>query len=237
MIVLAVDSSAVAASAAIISDRKVLGEFYINTKLTHSQTLMPMIHDVLTCTQTDINSIDLFAISSGPGSFTGIRIGIASVKGLAFPLNKPCAGVSTLEAIAHNLGHMEGTVCAVMDARCGQVYNAVFSSDGKTLTRLTPDRAISIEKLAYECEKYSKPVFLAGDGAKLCYNDRRFKALGAVLPPEPLIYQRACGVAKAAETVVAAGKTVSSADLMPVYLRPAQAQRALKNKLSEGKKV
>ena len=233
---LAVDSSAVAASAAVVDDGKVLGEFYINTRLTHSQTLMPMINDVLTCTKTDISNIDLFAVSSGPGSFTGIRIGIASVKGLAFPLNKPCAGVSTLEAIAYNLEHMAGTICAVMDARCGQVYNAVFSSDGKWLTRLTPDRAISIEGLASECEKYSKPVFLAGDGAKLCYNDKRFKTLGTVLPPEPLIYQRACGVAKAAQTVIAQGKAVLPADLMPVYLRPAQAQRALKNKSSEEKR-
>ena len=237
MITLAVDSSAVAASAAVVNDGKILGEFYINTRLTHSQTLMPMIHDVLDCTKTDISNIDLFAVSSGPGSFTGIRIGIASVKGLAFPLNKPCAGVSTLEAIAYNLEHMAGTICAVMDARCGQVYNAVFSSDGKGLTRLTPDRAISIECLASECEKYSKPVFLAGDGAKLCYNNKRFKMLDAVLPPEPLIYQRACGVAKAAENIFAAGKTVSPANLVPVYLRPAQAQRALKNKLSEDEKT
>ncbi len=237
MMILAVDSSAVAASAAIVSSGKITGEFYINTRLTHSQTLMPMIHDLLVCTQTDIKGIDLFAVSSGPGSFTGIRIGIASVKGLAFPLGKPCAGVSTLEAIAYNLEHMEGTVCAVMDARCGQVYNAVFSADGKKLQRLTPDRAISVEELSRECEKYAKPIFLAGDGAKLCYNDIRFKALGAALPPEPLIYQRACSVAQAAEHAAAEGKTVPSADLMPVYLRPAQAQRALKNKLSEGKKL
>lgn len=236
MIILAVDSSAVAASAALVQDGKVIGEFYINTKLTHSQTLMPMIHDVLSCTQTDLNSVDLFAVSAGPGSFTGIRIGIASVKGLAMPKNKPCAGVSTLEAIAHNLDHLSGTVCAVMDARCGQVYNAVFLANGKYVERLTPDRAVSVENLAIECKNYKKPLFLVGDGAKLCYNNTGFKTLGAVLPPEPLIYQRACGVAKAAQTVFAQGKAVSPAGLLPVYLRPAQAQRALKKQNDGGEK-
>jgi tRNA threonylcarbamoyladenosine biosynthesis protein TsaB len=231
MRILAIDSSATAASAALVEDGKVLGEFYINTRLTHSQTLMPMINDVLSCTQSDLSSVDLFAVSAGPGSFTGIRIGVASIKGLAMVRNKPCVGVSTLEAMAFNLEHMEGTVCAVMDARCEQVYNAMFQVHDGRLERLTPDRALSIEALAKECENYQKPLFLVGDGAELCYNNQWFKNLNAILPSEPLIYQRACGVAKSALVVYEQGGSVTPAALMPIYLRLPQAERELKKRL------
>ncbi len=228
--ILAVDSSAVAASAALVKDGKTLGEFYCNNGLTHSQTLMPMIDGLLKCTRVPVEKVDLLAVSAGPGSFTGIRIGVASVKGLAMPGNKPCVGVSTLEAIAQNLSHLTGTACAVMDARCGQVYNAVFSLNGKSVERLTPDRAISIENLAEECKKYANPLFLVGDGAKLCYNKTGFEALGTLLPPEILLFQRAWGVARAAEAAYRRGEAVSPAALMPIYLRPAQAERSLKRK-------
>jgi len=231
MRILAIDSSATAASAALVDDGKVLGEFYINTKLTHSQTLMPMIDNVFRCTRTDLSSVDLFAVSTGPGSFTGIRIGVASIKGLAMAQNKPCVGVSTLEAMARNLEHMECTICAVMDARCGQVYNAIFKAHSGTLERITPDRALSIADLAMECENYANPLFLVGDGAKLCYNNEQFKKCSAVLPPEPLIYQRACGVAKSALLVYKQTGAVTAAALMPIYLRLPQAERELKKRL------
>jgi tRNA threonylcarbamoyladenosine biosynthesis protein TsaB len=230
MLLLAIDSSASAASAALVKDGKILGEFYCNVGLTHSQTLMPMIGSLFADVGAAVRDVGLFAVSAGPGSFTGIRIGIASVKGLAFSGDKPCVGVSTLEAIAWNLSLIEGTVCAVMDARCGQVYNAVFRAENGCLFRLTPDRAIAADKLAAECEKYPKPLFLVGDGAKLCYNMQGFRDLGAKLPPEPLLYQRAGGVAAAAAGAYAAGKTVSASQLVPVYLRPAQAERALNTK-------
>ncbi len=233
MITLAVDSSAVAASAAIAEDGKILGEFYCNTGLTHSQTLMPMIRCMLQSTKIELKNVGLFAVSAGPGSFTGIRIGIASVKGLAFPFDTPCAGVSTLEVIAWNLAHLEGTACAVMDARCGQVYNALFRVSGGAPERLTEDRALGADELARECERCPKPLFLVGDGAKLCYNKEGFQSIGAVLPPEPLIYQRAVGVAKAAAAALAQGRTVSSGGLRPFYLRPAQAERALNKKRKE----
>ncbi|HAH78131.1 MAG TPA: tRNA (adenosine(37)-N6)-threonylcarbamoyltransferase complex dimerization subunit type 1 TsaB [Ruminococcaceae bacterium] len=235
MKILAVDSSAVAASAALTQDGKILGEFYSNTGLTHSQTLMPMIAGLLHSTRTPLAGVDLFAVSAGPGSFTGIRIGVASVKGLAMPGGRPCIGVSTLEAIAWNLAHLDGTVCAVMDARCHQVYNAVFRAAGGGLKRLCPDRAISIADLAEECKSYAGPLFLVGDGARLCYNSAGFQKLRPSLPPEILLYQRASGVAKAAEAAYTPGYTAGAAELMPVYLRPAQAQRALKNKKTEGK--
>ncbi len=231
MKILAIDSSATAASAALVEDGKVLGEFYINTRLTHSQTLMPMIENVLKCTQSKLAEIDLFAVSAGPGSFTGIRIGVASVKGLAMAENKPCVGVSTLEAMAYNLELVQGTVCAVMDARCQQVYNAMFRVNGSGIERLTPDRALSMETLAEECKNYKKPLYFVGDGAKLCYNNQWFKSLDVILPPEPLIYQRACSVAKAAACAYEQGKGVTPAALMPVYLRLPQAERELKKRL------
>lgn len=231
MKILAIDSSATAASAALLDDSRLLGEFYINTRLTHSQTLMPMIDNLLRCTRSDLQSVDLFAVSAGPGSFTGIRIGVASVKGLAMAQNKPCAGVSTLEAMAQNLAHLDCTVCAVMDARCGQVYNAIFMVHGNSIKRITPDRALSIENLAEECKNYAKPLFFVGDGAKLCYNNERFKSLNAVLPPEHLLYQRAWGVARCAFNVYEQGGAVSPAALMPVYLRPPQAERELKKRI------
>ncbi|MBE6829198.1 MAG: tRNA (adenosine(37)-N6)-threonylcarbamoyltransferase complex dimerization subunit type 1 TsaB [Ruminococcaceae bacterium] len=231
MRILAIDSSATAASAALLDDDRLLGEFYINTRLTHSQTLMPMIDHLLQCTRTELGNVDLFAVSAGPGSFTGVRIGVASIKGLAMAQNKPCAGVSALEAMAQNLAHMDCTVCAVMDARCGQVYNAIFSAHENSVERITPDRALSIEDLAQECENYTKPIFLVGDGAKLCYNNERFKSLNAVLPPEHLLYQRAWGVAKSAQKVYEQGGAVSPAALMPIYLRPPQAERELKKRI------
>lgn len=228
MKILSIDSSAVTASVALTEGGKILGEYFLNTGLTHSETLMPMIASVFQCAKTKPSEVDLFAVSSGPGSFTGIRIGIASVKGLAMPFGTPCAGVSTLECIAYNLEHLNCLVCAVMDARCNQVYNALFRAKAGTLERLTPDRAISIEDLAAECSPLGGPFYLAGDGAKLCQKSAAFQKLGALLPPEPLLYQRAWGVAKAAEAAAGENKTVSPAALMPVYLRPAQAERSLK---------
>jgi tRNA threonylcarbamoyladenosine biosynthesis protein TsaB len=231
MKILAIDSSAVTASVALTEDGKILGEYFLNTGLTHSETLMPMIASVFRCVKISPSDIDLFAVSSGPGSFTGIRIGIASIKGLAMPFQTPCAGVSTLEAIAHNLEHLDCLVCAVMDARCGQVYNALFRAKKGRLERLTPDRAIAIQDLAEECLTFAEPLYLAGDGAKLCMNAEPFQTVGAVLPPEALIYQRARGVAKAAETAERENRTVSPAALMPFYLRPAQAERSLKKRI------
>ncbi|MCI1964863.1 MAG: tRNA (adenosine(37)-N6)-threonylcarbamoyltransferase complex dimerization subunit type 1 TsaB [Oscillospiraceae bacterium] len=231
MKILAIDSSAVTASAALTEDGKILGEYFLNTGLTHSETLMPMIESVLHCVKVSPSKIDLFAVSSGPGSFTGIRIGIASIKGLAMPFQTPCAGISTLEAIAHNLEHLDCLVCAVMDARCGQVYNALFRAKSGCIKRLTPDRAIAIKDLAKECKALDGPLYLCGDGAKLCAKAEAFQAIGAVLPPEPLIYQRACGVAKAAAAAAGENRTVTPAALMPFYLRPAQAERSLKKQL------
>ena len=233
MKILAVDSTAIAASAALLEDGKILGEFFINTRQTHSQTLMPMVADLLSCTRTDIDEIGLFAVSAGPGSFTGVRIGVSCVKGMAMPRQTPCVGVSTLEALAQNLVHLDATVCAVMDARCGQVYNAVFTAKGGKLSRVTPDRALSVDALSKECKNYEKPLFLVGDGAKLCYNTNGFQEIQAILPPEHLLYQRACGVAQLALAFFLKGAAVTPAALVPVYLRLPQAERELKKRLGQ----
>lgn len=228
MKILAIDSSAGPASACVWEDGTVLGECYTNVRLTHSQTLMPMMEGVLKYARVPLSAIDVFAVSAGPGSFTGVRIGVASIKGVAFAAGKPCAGVSTLEAMAQNLRLIDCTACCVMDARCGQVYNALFALRNGLVERLMPDRALSIEALAQECETLPQPVVLVGDGAVLCSKSLAFATVGARLAPEPVRYQRASGVAVCAARMAQAGKLTGAAELMPVYLRPAQAQRSLK---------
>lgn len=231
MLLLSIDSSAVAASAAITQDDQLLGEFFVNIKQTHSQTLMPMVQDLLASTHLSCAELDAMAVSVGPGSFTGVRIGVASVKGMALSRETPCCGVSTLEAIAWNGAVLRNHVlCAVMDARCGQVYNALFTSENGELHRLCEDRALSIEQLAAETAQYGEALLLLGDGAALCH--RSLAASGAQLAPEAMRYQRASSVAAAARRLLAAGKAVSPADLVPCYLRLPQAERELRKKQS-----
>lgn len=232
MRILALDSSAVSASVAVVDGLKLLGEGFVNTRLTHSQTLMPMVQQVLTCAQIPLSSMDVFAVTVGPGSFTGVRIAASCIQGMAMAQNKPCVGVSTLEAIAYSLTDLEGVICAVMDARRQQVYNACFENHGGILTRLTPDRALSIDHLAQECQAYQKPVYLAGDGAVLCYESAAFRGLADVrLPAEPLRFQRGYGVARAALESLQHKPAVDAGELVPVYLRPPQAERELKQRL------
>lgn len=232
MKILAVDSSAVTASVCLTEDRTICGEFFVNTKQKHSRTLMPMLEDLLRSTGVSLSEIGLFAVSEGPGSFTGVRIGVSCIKGLAMPFDTPCVGVSTLEAMARNLTTAEGILCAVMDARCGQVYNALFSCEGGVLRRMTQDRAIPMAELAEECKMYNKRLYMLGDGAELCYHkEEQFQELRAVLVPEATRYQRASGVAAAAYDAFLRGEAVSADRLAPLYLRPPQAQRELKKHL------
>lgn len=233
MLILAVDSSASPASAAVTEDGKLLGEFFVNTKQTHSQTLLPMVEALLGSLGKTCADFDLMAVSSGPGSFTGVRIGVAAVKGMAFPNNTLCCGVSTLEAIALGGLGLEGDViCAVMDARCGQVYNALFRVEQGTLFRLTEDRALSIEELETQCRPYGDKLVLFGDGAALCC--RSFQSWGARLAPEAVRFQRASSVAAAAERLWKEGKAVPAGELTPAYLRLPQAERELKKRRERG---
>lgn len=224
MKILALDSSAVAAGAAIVEGGKVLGENFINVGLTHSQTLLPMVQSLLQCAGLTVKDMDVLAITHGPGSFTGVRIGVAALKGLAFADNKPCAAVSTLEALAYNLLGFNCIACAVMDARCKQVYNAMFDVSEEGVTRLTEDAALKIDELPAMLSKYNKPIILVGDGAELCYNALKDIVPEIKLAPAHLRYQRAVSAAFAAEKN---GETVSAAELLPLYLRMPQAEREL----------
>lgn len=216
---LSIDSSAVTASVALTDGTNVIKSEFINNGLTHSETLMPMIKNVMG--EYGFDDIDGIAVTSGPGSFTGVRIGVSTVKGLAFNNNIPCYSVSTLEAIAHNFEN--GIICAVMDARRMQFYNALFEVKDCKVIRLTPDRAISIEDLRKELTSFDK-VIIAGDGARLCYKNIELE--NCVIAEDDKIYQNAVGVAKAVNEV----NKLSSKQLMPVYLRQSQAERELKLK-------
>ena len=222
MKILAVDTSAVCASVAVTENGKILSESSINTGLTHSRTLMPMIDSVLKNGEISLDSIDLFACSVGPGSFTGIRIGVAAIKGLCDAHSKKCVPVSTLEALAYNLRGRHCTAVSVMDARCNQVYCGIFLVDGEEVTRLTEDMAIKLDDLKLLLEEYENIIFV-GDGAKLCH-----KALGYEIAPANCEYQKGSSVCFVAEKD--ADKALPSKELLPVYLRLPQAERELKAK-------
>ena len=223
MLLLALESSAKAASAALARDGHLVAQSYQCLGLTHSRTLLPMTEDLLKNCDVRLTDIDAVAVAHGPGSFTGVRIGVATAKGLCWGADKPCVGVSTLEAMAWN-GECAGedaALCCAMDARRAQVYNALFTFRGGTLQRLCPDRAISLDELAGELEAVEKKVFFLGDGAELCYNALKGRIPEAVLAPENVRMQSAWGVCRAAE-----GKTPRPAgELLPVYLRLSQAER------------
>lgn len=225
MLLLSIDSSAVTASAALTDGDKVIKSELINKGLTHSETLLPLIKEVMG--ETKYKELDAIAITAGPGSFTGVRIGVATVKGLAFANNIPCIGVSTLEAIAYNFTNEKNAiVCAVMDARRMQFYNAIFKIEDGKVIRLCEDRAIAIEELKEELKNYDK-VILAGDGSELCYNNINLE--NVLLSDEEHRYQNGVGVSKSAQNK----KAIDSAMLMPVYLRLSQAERELKLKKGE----
>ena len=200
MKILAIDTSALTATAAIISDGTLLGEMSITTKLTHSQTIMPMIDELLKKVSLDISDIDLFACSEGPGSFTGLRIGIGTIKGLAYGLGKPVVGVSTLEALAHNISYTDFLIAPIMDARRGQVYNAVYKYEGEKLVCVTEPRALSVEEL---CEELTEKTIFVGDGVKV-YKEKIAELLGekAFFAPPQNQLQRAGSVAFAALGII-----------------------------------
>ncbi len=223
--ILAFETSAKAASVALLEGGVLLGESYQNTGLTHSQTLMSMAEDLLkNCGKTPAD-VTAVAVAAGPGSFTGVRIGAAAAKGFAWGAEIPCYGVSTLEAMARNLGVWEGTVVPCMDARRNQTYTAVFRAEGGKLTRMLDDCAISVGELGEKLKYCKKPIFLVGDGSNLCYNSLSEEVSGLVLPPEHRLHQRASGVALVAKDRMDAGLPGDGASLTPNYLRLSQAER------------
>ena len=225
MLILAFETSAKAASVALLEGDKLLSESYQNTGMTHSQTLMVMAEDMLKQCGKTAKNVDAVAVAEGPGSFTGVRIGVAAAKGFAWGREIPCYGVSTLEAMARSLGIYDGFICPVMDARRSQVYNALFEADRGEITRIREDRAISLDDLAEDVKKLEKPVFLVGDGSILCYNTLLERVPSLVLPPEHRMHQRAVGVGIIAARQIRAGISGDAAALTPNYLRLSQAER------------
>ena len=225
MLILAFETSAKAASVALHDGQKLLAESYQNTGMTHSQSLMVMAEDALKQCGKCAQDVTAVAVAEGPGSFTGVRIGVAAAKGFAWGREIPCYGISTLEAMAETLGIFQGYVCPVMDARRAQVYNALFYVNRGVISRVTPDRAIALNDLSEELKNLTEPVFLVGDGSNLCYNTLSKEVPNLVLPAEHRMHQRAVGVALLAAKQAAQGIAPGGADLTPNYLRLSQAER------------
>ena len=233
MLILAFETSAKAASVALMDGTKLLGEAYQNTGLTHSQTLMVMAEDVLKQCGKSAQDVQAVAVAEGPGSFTGVRIGVAAAKGYAWGSCIPCYGVSTLEAMAESLGLYEGFVCPCMDARRSQVYNALFYVNRGEIERHREDRAIALTDLQEDLEHLDGPIYLVGDGSTLTYNTLKDSIEELILPPEHRMHQRAVGVGLVAARMAAEGLAPSGGELTPNYLRLSQAER---EKLEKQKK-
>ena len=222
MKILALESSAKAASCAVLADGELLASAWQAAGLTHSRTLLPMVEGMLKNSELTMEAMDAVAVAAGPGSFTGLRIGIAAVKGLAWAAEKPCIPVSTLEAMAWPLAHLEGSIVCAMDARRQQIYNAVFLADSGALERLREDRALSLEEAA-AVAGLDGPMTIVGDGAQMCFEFFTARGIDCRLAPVHLRLQSAAGVALAAWR--RRTETVSAQELMPVYLRLSQAER------------
>ena len=231
MKILALDSTAVVGTVALCEDQTLIAQYTLNTGNTHSQTLLPMIESALHSAEWEIDDLDLLAVSNGPGSFTGVRIGVATVKGLAFGKDIPCAGVSTLEALAYNLRYFNGILCPVMNARRAQVYNALFSCERGVLTRLCPDRAIAIAELDAELAAMQQPVYLVGDGYDI--TTRGFAQTAITPVPEELRVQSGYSVAMCGLAAYQRGETTDDTSLAVIYLRPSQAERERNEKLAK----
>ena len=224
MKLLAIESSAKAASCAVLEDGVPLACTWQSTGLTHSRTLLPMAADLLRNSGLALEDMDAIALAAGPGSFTGLRIGAAAVKGLAWGLGKPCIPVSTLEAMAWPLAHMEGVVVCAMDARRQQIYNAVFQAGAEGLSRLREDRAISLEDAAADLKGMAGPLTVVGDGAELCRDSMAACGIPCRLAPPHLLRQSAVGVGMAAWRLWPGG-AVPAQELALSYLRLSQAER------------
>ena len=233
MKILAVDTTAKAASVCLAAEDKIIGSFFIDTALTHSRTLMPMLEALLSNTETKADELSAIAVNAGPGSFTGVRIGVAAVKGLAFAHNLPCVSVSTLESMAYNFSGGDCVVCAVMDARCSQVYNALFRVNGSKIERLCDDRALALTDLREELLRLDGKIILVGDGASVSYDYLKNDVPDLTIAPANNRIQTAQSTAMAAFEKINRGETLTPAELMPVYLRLPQAQRELNKRLSQ----
>jgi tRNA threonylcarbamoyladenosine biosynthesis protein TsaB len=235
MITLAFDSTAKAASVAVTDGERPLAIYTVENGLTQSELLLPMAEAALASLKLTFSDVELLAASVGPGSFTGVRIGTALVKGIAFGKNIPCASVSTLEALAENLSGLDGIIVPVMDARRGQVYTALFSCTGGEIERLTDDLAISIDELAEKLSDYceKKKIYLCGDGYNVV--KRAFEKIGLTTESTPLllISENAYSVAAVAQRIYQRGECTADTEHNPTYLRVPQAERERLERLKE----
>ena len=229
MLILALESSAKAASVALMQDAELLAQYSQCSGLTHSRTLLPMVEDMFKNTDKKLADVDFIAVAHGPGSFTGIRIGVSTVKGLAWASDKKCVGVSTLAAMAWHGAAAGGLVCPVMDARRSQVYNALFEIKDGAPERLCRDRAIALSELAAELKGYDREVLLVGDGARLSFDYLTAEGISCRIAPQNLLYQSAWGVGMEALRI----EPGTADDLLPVYLRLSQAERERQARLRE----
>lgn len=240
MIILALDTTAITASVALLEDEKIIAQFGVHNKLTHSEKVLPMIDEVLKNSGYTIDDVELIAVSRGPGSFTGVRIGVSIAKGLAFPNNLKIVGVSALEALAENVRcNIQGmTPCLIlpsMDARRNELYNAVFEFDGQDIKRLSEDRAISCEEVEAELSGEERLILINGDGASKLYDclSKSEKGIKSSLVPEILLSQNAISVGKVGYRKYLSGDVDDSISITPLYLRTSQAERI---KAEENKK-
>lgn len=233
MYILSLDSTATTASVALCDDERLLACTTIHNGNTHSQTLLPLLEDTLRQFGLHTGDIGLFACSAGPGSFTGVRIGVSTVKGLAFGTDTPCIGVSTLEALAYNLIGTNGLICPVMNARRNQVYNALFECSSGQLTRLCEDRAIALDELDRELSECgTRPVYAVGDGYDLFHKQLTISTEYLCETPHLLRLQNAYSVAQIALQSLRTGNIGTADSLSPIYLRPCQAERERLERLS-----
>lgn len=233
-LILAVDTSAKPVSCALVEDDRVVAAFSANTGLTHSQTLMPMIENALSVSGKTVADLDALAVNAGPGSFTGVRIGVSAVKGLAFTSNLPCVAVSTLESMAENTAALPGTIiCCLMDARCQQVYGALFEKDASgAVRRLSEDEALTIAEMGERVARMRRDVILVGDGSEMCYRLWKDNVPSVYLAPPTVRYQNAAATAVIAARRFREGLTISADELLPLYLRLPQAERELNARMN-----
>lgn len=231
MKVLAIDTSSVVASVAVADEEKLISEYIINHKKTHSQKLMPMIKETLESCEVDITDIDLFVVSIGPGSFTGLRIGVATAKGLAHSVNKPIIGVNTLDLLAYGIPYFEGIICPIIDARNNQVYTSQFKWDISGPQLLNSYQAEDIENIIENLMEQNQRVIFVGDGVAVHKDtiSKKIKNL-ALFAPNFSAVQRASVLAELAIKKYKEGYTDSYLTLAPFYLRKSQAERMIEDK-------
>jgi tRNA threonylcarbamoyladenosine biosynthesis protein TsaB len=234
MKVLAIDSSSVVAGVAVLDGEKLLYEAYHHHKRNHSEILVPLIEEALLSSGVHQNELDLFAVSSGPGSFTGLRIGISTVKGLAQALDKPVASIPTLDALAWNVVTLKGLICPIMDARREQVYTSLYRRRGEECNRLMPYSALAVTHLAEQLAEYNEPIFFVGDGLWV-YREKLKELLkdSALFVPTYLACQRASAIAWLGRKEALSGNTIHYRDLKPYYLRQSQAEQKRKQQMEK----